>query len=354
MTASAVTATSRVVACVGGDRTRLEARSLPRPAADEILLKLRVVGLCGTDLFKLDTGNAAPGSVLGHELVGEVAEAGAAVSGFNLGDRVVVPHHLPCGSCHLCLSGSETMCPAFTDNLLDPGGFAEWILVRARAVRHAARRLPASLSDESAVFLEPAACVLRGIRRATIAANGVAVVLGGGSMGLLHLLLLRAARPDLSVVVVDPVAERRQLALKLGASAARVPGPDSREIVLAESGDRGADAVFDTVGGSEILCTALELTRRGGTVVLFAHARKGEQANFDINTFFKHEGRLLGTYSGGLGDQSAVFNMLVSGVFDPAPLVTHRLPLNEFERGVALARRREALKILFTPVASSP
>lgn len=351
MLETAVAISSRVVACAGADRTRLEARPIPVPAQGEILLKLRVAGLCGTDLFKLDSHRLPAGSVLGHELVGEVTATGAGVTGFTSGDRVVVPHHVPCGQCHLCRSGSETMCPAFKDNLLEPGGFAEYILVRARAAAQAARRLPDTLSDEAAVFLEPAACVLRGIQRSLLPENGVAVVLGGGSMGLLHLLMLNAARPGVFVLVVDPLAERRELALELGAADSASPGSDALRRVRSLSADRGADAVFDTVGGAVTLRTGLELSRSGGSVVVFAHAREEEQADFHINTLFKYERHLIGTYSGGPREQAAAFEMLVSGALDPTSLVSHRLPLEEFDRGVAMARARTALKVLFTPLS---
>ncbi len=140
-----------------------------------MLLKLRVVGFCGTDLFKLKTGTAPAGGVLGHELVGTVAALGEGVSGFALGDRVVVPHHVPCGECVLCRRGAETMCAIFKENLLEPGAFADHILVRPRAVAQAARKLPDGLSDESAVFMEPAACVLRGIDRSGLTGEGSAV-----------------------------------------------------------------------------------------------------------------------------------------------------------------------------------
>ena len=339
---------TQVIACLGGDRTRVERRPAPVPADGELLLKLRVVGFCGTDLFKLDTGSASPGMVLGHELVGEVAQLGSRVKGFELGDRVAVPHHVPCGECHLCLNGSETMCPAFRENLLEPGGFSELVLVRERAVETAARRLPDGLSDEAAVFMEPAACVLRGIRRANLGEPGLAVVLGAGSMGLLHLLVLRVARPDIPVIVVDPVDARRDFAESLGAAAACAPGAAADEEVRARSDGRGADAVFDTVGGAKTLSAGLELSRRGGTLVLFAHAGDGERAGFDINHLFKYERRIVGSYSGGPSEQSEIFEMLVSGRFDPSPLATHRLPLSSFEHGVSLVRQRKALKVLFT------
>ena len=338
-----------MVACAGGDRVRVEARPVPEPARGELLLRLRVVGLCGTDLFKLDSGRLIPGSVLGHELVGEVVAAGDAVSGFACGDRVAVPHHVPCGECRLCRSGSDTMCPAFRENLLEPGGFSELILVRPRAVSHAARRVPESVADAAAVFLEPAACVVRGIRRAKLSQNGVAAVLGGGSMGLLHLLLLKATTPEVSVVVVDPVAERRQLAMSLGAVRSCPPGEAALARVLELSDGVGADAVFDTAGGARALSAGLELSRAGGSLVVFAHAPEGERADFELNALFKHERRVLGTYSGGLKEQAMVFELLVSGALDPTPLVSHRLPLEQFDRGVALARAGQALKVLFTP-----
>jgi L-iditol 2-dehydrogenase len=313
--------------CRGGDHTAVEERRLAPLEPGELLLKVRVVGLCGTDLFKLDNGTAAPGTVLGHELVGVVAALGDGVEGFRVGDRVAVPHHVACGSCDLCRRGAATMCEAFKENLLTPGGFADHVVVKARATARAARRLPESLSDDVAVFMEPAACVLRGVLRGNPAPDGVAVVQGGGGMGLLHLLVLGAVLPDIATVVVDPLPERRELARELGAAAAAAPGDDARTAVEELSGGLGADAVFDTVGGAALLDSALALTRYGGTVVLFAHAPADERAGFELNTLFKHERSVLGSYSGGLDEQSRIFSLMVDGALDPSPLVSHRLPL---------------------------
>lgn len=322
---------------------------MPQPNDDELLLKLRVVGFCGTDLFKLDTGTTTPGMVLGHELVGEVIRAGANVRGFVRGDRVAVPHHVPCGECHLCRRGSETMCETFRENLLDPGGFAEHLVVRSRAVEHCAYRLPDDIADDAAVFIEPAACVLRGVLRSGAPPDAAVAVVGGGSMGLLHLMVVKAQLPHAAVLVVDPLAERRALALELGATAAHAPEAAADRMREMTDG-HGADVVFDTVGGARILSTSLAMTREGGTVVLFAHAPAGDHANFDLNNLFKYERRVIGTYSGSVKEQRRIFELLSAGDFDPTPLVTHRLPLNDFDTGVRLARDRLALKVLFTPM----
>jgi L-iditol 2-dehydrogenase len=359
-TTSPGTAVMTVAACAGDGAVRIETRSRPSPKPGEMLLRLRAAGLCGTDLFKLRHAAAPAGTVLGHEVVGTVAALGEGVAGFALGDRVAVPHHVACGECDACRRGSETSCPAFRDNLLAPGGFSDWVLVRERAVRLAAFGLPPSLKDEAAVFLEPAACVLRGILHARLPETaltgpspGCVAVLGGGSMGLLHLLVLKAVHPTLRVVVSDPLAERRELARRLGADAAVTP-----EAARGEVG-RGADAVFDTVGGAGPLETALALSRPGGAVVLFAHADGdggdgGKRAAFDLNAFFKSERRLLATYSSALAEQREVYRLLVSGRLDPSSLVTHRLPLSHFAAAVELARERRAVKVLLVPDEELP
>jgi L-iditol 2-dehydrogenase len=359
--AALTTGSTRVAACAEGGAVRIEVRPRPEPGPGEMLLRLRCAGLCGTDLFKLRHGTAPNGSVLGHEVVGTVAALGPGAVGFAPGDRVVVPHHVPCGACALCRRGSEPLCPAFRENLLSPGGFSEHVLVAERAVREAAFGLPPHLADEAAVFLEPAACVLRGLRHARLAetalpgpAPGCAAVLGGGSMGLLHLLVLKAVHPTFRVAVSDPLPDRLDLARRLGADAAAPPGAGIREAVRGLSGGLGADVVFDTVGGPGPLEEALAIGRPGGAVVLFAHAGEGERAGFDLNAFFKAERRILGTYSSAPTDQREVFRLLATRRLDPSPLVTHRLPLSRFDEAVTLARERRALKVLLTPDEERP
>jgi len=350
-----------VAACAERGAVRLESRPRPEPGPGEMLLALRCAGLCGTDLFKIHYGTVPPGTVLGHEVVGTVEALGAGVTGFTPGDRVVVPHHVACGECALCRRGSETLCPVFRENLLSPGGFSDRVLVRERAVRRAAFGLPDHVTDEAAVFLEPAACVLRGIRHARLAelavsgppgSPPVAVVLGGGSMGLLHVLVLQVLFPDLRIVVSEPLEERRALALRLGAAAAVAPEA-ARAAVEALSGGLGADVAFDTVGGVGPLDAALALTREGGTVVLFAHApgsgASSERAGFDLNAFFKSERKLIATYSSALPEQREIYRLLATRRLDPSPLVTHRLPLSRLAEGIELSRERHALKVLLTP-----
>lgn len=346
----------KVVAYNGPNETTI--RRVPRPQAGrgELVLDLICCGLCGTDLFKLGGAETVEGTVLGHELVGTVVEIGEELDWFGLGDRVVVPHHVSCGNCAFCMRGSETRCATFRENLLFPGGFSEAIRVLPRAARNGARVLPDSMSAEAASFMEPGACVLRGIRRSGLSVGGdrdldprVALIQGAGSMGLLHLLLLKVVVPDCRVVISDPVASRRATALALGADAAVSPGTKLAGTVRDLSDGRGADAVFDSVGGSALLSEGIDVLRDGGTIVLFAHAGRGERASFDINALFKGEMRVVATYSGTVEDQGTVFELMASGRLDPTPLVSDRFALSRFDDALALARDRSALKIMIVP-----
>ncbi len=346
---------ARAVVLTSGGLTELRQVTVPRPEIGEVSLDLRVCGLCGTDLFKLAHSAERTGAVLGHELVGTVRDD---PSGARTGERVVVPHHVACGECAYCRRGSETMCEEFRRDLLYPGGFCEHVLVRRRAVEHALRTIPDHLDDSAAVFLEPAACVLRGIERGGLARSGARVaILGAGSMGLLHLLVIKAIDPQARVLVIEPNDERRRLACELGADrvahptvsddgtdleswAREIAGPDLRY---------GVDVAFDTVGGSRGLESGLAVLREGGTLVLFAHDLGATKPDIDWNRLFKSEQRIVGTYSGSLAEQRRVFDLLTAGTLDPSPLVSHRLPLSQFDRAVELCRSQAALKVLLEP-----
>jgi len=172
---------------------RVEARSLPVPAigSGELLVALRSCGLCGSDIYKIVHGTVAAPAVLGHEVVGTVVAVGPGVQRFAPGSRVVVAHHVPCGACHYCRHGNVSMCRAFREGNLDPGGFAAFIRVPARHVAEVTLPVPDSLADAEAAFTEPLASCLRAVKRSPLEAGEAAVVVGLGSIGLLFIQLLR-------------------------------------------------------------------------------------------------------------------------------------------------------------------
>ncbi len=334
-------------AAVLREEGRLAAESWARPTigAGELLLRLRGCGLCGSDIAKIGAPGTKVPLVLGHELVGDVVDAGAAVRGFAIGDRVVAAHHVPCGICHYCRRGSESMCAAFKTSNLDPGGFAEFVRVPGVNVEHATFKLPEHVSDEAASFVEPLACCLRAVRRARVEDGDTAVVIGLGSIGCLFVQLLR--RAGARVVGVDLVPARGALGKRLGAEAAGTP--DAMAPLVRELSDgRGGDHVVVTGGGAAVLPWAARVVRDGGSVHYFAGGG-GDALPLSLETLYKRELTITTTYSSSPADLAAAFGLVAAGEIATEPLITHRLPLERLDEGVALMRRQEALKVFVTP-----
>jgi L-iditol 2-dehydrogenase len=319
----------------------------PRPVIGpgDLLLRVRGCGLCGSDIAKILAPDTRGPAVFGHEVVGDVVEMGQGAAGFRIGDRVVAAHHVPCGECHYCRRGSESMCRAFKASNLDPGGFAEFVRVPPANVRHATFRIPEHLTDEEASFVEPLACCLRAVDRARVEPGDTAVVVGLGSIGCLFVQLMR--RAGAIVVGADPLAERAVLARTLGARAAG--DPDSAARAARELSDgRGADHVILTGGGAEVLRWAAGVSRDGGAIHCFAGG-SGQVLPLPLGTLYHRELTVTSTYSSSPATLARAFWLLAAGKVDVGDLITHRLPLGQLAEAVELMRRREALKVYVTP-----
>jgi len=322
----------------GTGEIRLETRPAPRIGPGELLLRVRGCGLCGSDLAKL-RGPAPRPTVLGHEVVGEVAEAGAGAGDFHLGERVVVAHHVPCSACHYCRRGSVSMCRAFKASNLDPGGFAEYVRVPAENVRHVTFRVPAGMPDAVASFTEPLGCCVRAIRRAAVEAGDTVVVAGLGAMG--GLLLQLARRRGARVVGIDPLPARRALAESLGAEAGVAP-EEAGAALAGPSEERGADMVVLTAGAPALVRAALGWVRDGGAVHLFV----GEgEVSLPLGEIYKRELTLTATYSSSPADLAEAFDLIRNGAIRVAELCSHRVPLERLAEAVGLMERHEALKV---------
>jgi L-iditol 2-dehydrogenase len=325
----------------------LDIEEWPRPGAGpgEILLRVRGCGLCGSDIAKLVPSPALHPMVFGHEVVGDVVEVGAGVSGFAVGDRAVAAHHVPCGACHYCRRGSASMCRAFKASHLDPGGFAEYVRVPADNVRYATFRLPPSLGDEAASFVEPLACCHRAVRRARVEPGDTTVVVGLGSIGCLLVQLL--VRAGAAVVGADRLPARAELAKRLGAAVGGTP-EEGAAAVRELSDGRGADQVIVTGGGVAVLPWVEGVVRDGGGIHYFAGGA-GDSLPLPLETLYHRELTVTSTYSSSPADLAAAFDLIATGEVLVDGLITHRVPLERLGEGVDLMRRYLALKVFVTP-----
>src|SRR5207249_2716276 len=208
---------SGVKAAVYGGPGDLELRDWPEPTAGpgELLVRVRGCGLCGSDILKVTSPGTKAPAVFGHEVVGDIAQVGAGVARFRVGQRIVAAHHVPCFACHYCRRGSPSMCHHFKRINLDPGGFAELCRVPAPNVDHATFALPEAMTDESASFTEPLACCLRAVKRCRVERGDTVIVVGLGSIGC---LLIQAFTLSGALVFgTDVMPARRALGRTTGA-----------------------------------------------------------------------------------------------------------------------------------------
>jgi L-iditol 2-dehydrogenase len=305
----------------GGGAPALRLVPAPRPRAGELHVRVRLVGLCGSDVEKVGDGNLEH-VVLGHEIVAETLSGPGEV-----GRRVVVLHRVECGDCEECRSGHAPMCAQYLASGLRPGGFAEELVAPVAHVERAILAVPDHVTDAEAVLTEPLACVLRALEALP---PGRHRVVGGGVMGQLAVRAL-VARGD-AVEIAEPNAEREALAVAAGASR-----PGARI---------DADGAFVTVPAG--LGAALRALRVGGTALVFA-AGGSEPLPVELELVYRRELVLRGTRSADSASLRAALAAIGSGRIDVRGLVTHELPLARFTDGVGLYRSGRALKVAFRP-----
>ncbi|MCU0860409.1 MAG: alcohol dehydrogenase catalytic domain-containing protein, partial [Thermoplasmata archaeon] len=192
-------------------------QEMPKPSAGpgEVLVKVMASGVCGSDVMEWYRVKRAP-LVLGHEIAGDIVEVGDGVSKYKVGDRVFVSHHVPCNSCRYCLSGHHSTCDTLRTTNFHPGGFAEFIRIPQINVDRGTFVLPEGMSYDEGVFIEPLACVVRGLRMSDLEPGQSVLVLGSGIAGLLNIKLARALGAG-RIIATDISDYRLDAAKRFGA-----------------------------------------------------------------------------------------------------------------------------------------
>jgi L-iditol 2-dehydrogenase len=323
---------------------RLE-RSVPPPtaSAQEVLVRVGVAGLCGTDhrIFTGDRAVAYP-RVMGHEFVGLVEAVGEGVTRVAVGDRVAVEPNYSCGTCPLCREGNRNLCLSRTAIGIDvDGGFAEVVRVPVRCCWPA----PRGIADEDLMLTEPLAVVVRAVERAGVRAGETAAVVGVGTLGLLALQVLRAR--GARVLCVGRTGRRFALARELGAETVHATSDGPLAAVAREfSGREGVDCVIETAGTPEAVNHALELVRPGGRIVLTGLPHAPTAVSFF--SVVRREVTITGSMI--YQDEFAeAMRLVAAGRVRTAPLITHRVPLDEIARAFAAHEEPTAIKVAVVP-----
>ena len=325
----------------------LEDRPEPRAAAGEVVVAVRAAGICGSDVhgFTGATGRRRVGVVMGHEAAGEVVEVGAGVHGVRAGDRVALRSILSCGRCDRCRNGQPNLCPDRQGlGMSFDGAYAERVVVAEALVVP----LPDRLTFEDGALVEPLAVALHALAITPLAAGDAVVIVGAGAIGLLTLLALRRRDPG-TVIVTDRDPHRLAMARALGADiAVDVDHADPVAAVLAATGGRGADVVFEAVGIAPTVAQSIATVRPGGQVTWIGNS--APEVPLSMQQLVTRELTIRGAYTF-VGEFDEAIAALADGSIDARRLVERVAPLAD---GPALFDQLAAGSLAAVKVVLSP
>jgi L-iditol 2-dehydrogenase len=330
---------------------RVEESSRPEVGSTDMLVRVSACGICSGDIMPWYIRRKAP-LVLGHEPVGVVEDVGSAVSDFAPGERVFVHHHAPCFQCLACRRGEYVQCPTWRATNLTPGGMAEFFLVSAANQRDTLK-LPDDVSDNDGVLVEPAACVVKSLRRSGLKAGESVLVIGLGIMGMMHVKLARNLGAGV-IIGADLFESRAQRSRDLGADFGLVvSGDDLVDQVREVTRGAMADVVIVGPGSSRAINTGIAAAGKGATVVQFTATPPDEEMLVKPHDLYFNETRLVPSYSCGPDDTREALDLVRSGVINARELVTHQFPLAEINQAYQQAQKPESLKVVVTFQAGS-
>ncbi|HEY4683344.1 MAG TPA: zinc-dependent dehydrogenase [Candidatus Acidoferrales bacterium] len=340
----------------GRGDVRLETVPVPEIGEDEVLIRIEACGICGTDLKKIHSDLCPPPQIFGHEMAGRVARVGRRVARWQVGDRVMTFHHIPCEHCFYCEKKLYSQCPTYkqvgTTAGFEPngGGFAQYIRVMPWVVQKGMVSVPSNVTMEEASMVEPVNTCLKGIRKVGIKPGETVYVIGQGPIGLMLMLLAR--REGARAMVSDRIDFRLEKARELGADVAVNPlRQEPMKILGRFTQDRGADVVLVAVHAENIVDHALQAARPGGRILLFAQNSAKEKLSIDPAEIGVQEKVLFGSYSASVDLQAEAAEVVFKRAIPVAELITHRFELEDIQQALELAARPagNSLKVVIRP-----
>ncbi len=321
--------------------------TIPKLQKGDILVEMKVCGLCGSDIEKLHGRYKGVPPIIGHEASGIVAKANG-VKGIEEGDRIFPHHHVPCYSCYYCKHGSPTMCPDYRRVHYDPGGFAEYFRFPRWNIEHGGLlKLPKGMSFEEASFIEPTACCIRALNRYGVKRNDSVIVIGAGPIGLTIIQLLKIIG---SKAYASELSEARlKAAKKFGAIEVFNPlQVDVAKHIKELTEGRGADIAIIASSSSKAIVQGFDSIRRGGRVGLFGVPAKGSFLEYDFSDLFNSEKSIISSNAATEEETNTALDYIHKKKIDVNSLITHKFKLKEFDKAVEIAAKAEAIKVLIT------
>jgi threonine dehydrogenase-like Zn-dependent dehydrogenase len=333
----------------GNGVLELEEREIPViKEPDQVLVKVIACGICGSDLHALHVPpgqDVTPGTIMGHEIYGQVLEIGSAVSGYKAGDYVVVNPNLNCGVCNFCKRGLYNMCKMSSTSSYGQqrdGGFAPYVIIKAGSLVLFPKKVKGMVGAQT----EPLACVMSGIKKVSPSPLDNVVIYGAGPIGLLYLrcLIMYGVR---NIIMCDTSEYKREYAKKCGANVVVDPATTNMKELLTEQWGELATIVIDAVGASSILNEGAYLLQPGGKYLIFGLNQNASSvvspAHINMN-----EIQIMGSFLGRFCYVDAI-KMLTFEDFHAELLVSHKFELKDILKAFELAESKKSSRIIIYP-----
>ena len=345
-------ATMQAAVLHGREDIRIESVPVPKAEAGELIVRVGAALTCGTDLKVFRRGYHArmivPPALFGHELAGTVVEAGAGVTDFLPGNRVVALNSAPCGRCYFCERNQENLCD---DLLFNNGAYAEFIRIPARIVAKNTLIVPDHVPLEHAALTEPLACAVHGFEDSNPHPGDTVAVIGGGPLGLMMVHVAALAGCEVIAVVKH---DGQVIAAKaLGAThvvQATTIRKAIRDTRALTPGDRGVDIAIEAVGVPDAWEEAVEMVRKGGTVNFFGGCAVGTRVSLDTNRIHYSDITLRATFHHTPAICREALNLIAGGRFQASAFITGHAHLYELNRVFEkLMSRNSEIKTAIVP-----
>lgn len=322
---------------------------IPEPSCgdNDIIIKMKTCGICGSDLGNIFGDSCKPSSKLGHEVTGIIITKGNNVKEVNLNDRVFVHHHSPCNNCHYCKHGNQTMCEKYVECLV-PCGMSEKFLVPEWNIKHESLiKIPDSMSFEEASLIEPLACCIRSWKKVSFLKNDSVLVFGIGPIGAMHAML--AKHYGFEKIFCADINEFR---LKFCEDAnigipLKVDGSSINEKISKYTSS--LDLIIIATSQTEIIHTAIDLVRKGGTILLFGEPSKESKIKIDVSKIYSKEISIIPSYAASTNEIRESFEIIKRKSFNIRQLITHKISIQNITKALDYARSGDnVMKVIIT------
>ncbi|MEA5594681.1 zinc-dependent dehydrogenase [Rivularia sp. UHCC 0363] len=330
---------------------------VPTLEADEVLVQVRVVGLCQSDIKKIRYPLYEPPRIFGHETAGIITAVGDKVKKWEVGQRVAVMHHIPCMRCAYCMNDNFSMCDTYKNIVTTAGftpsggGFAEYVKVPGHIVENGGLiPIPDDITFEEASFVEPTNCCLKAVKKAEIAPGKTVLITGAGPIGLMFIMLVKYFGGK--AISTDLLPSRIQKAMEVGAEAAMDARDRNLTTKIQElTNGLGVDVTLLAVPSEKAFFQALDCTRKGGKILFFAEFPDELEIPINPNILYRREIDLMGSYSSSYRLQSLAADIVFNRRIDVKALISNSYSLENLSAAVeqAVTPSEDTYKILIYP-----